>query len=56
MRMVLEARQVGYSVMRLDTVSNLEAATRLCKALGLVRRSAYYGTPVADTIFMKLAL
>jgi GNAT superfamily N-acetyltransferase len=53
---IAEARQIGYAVMRLDTVPKLEAATRLYEALGFVRRDAYYETPVAGTIFMERAL
>jgi putative acetyltransferase len=53
---IMEARQTGYVVMRLDTVPKLEAATRLYESLGFVRRDAYYRTPVAETIFMQLRL
>jgi GNAT superfamily N-acetyltransferase len=53
---IAEARQIGYAVMRLDTVPKLEAATRLYESLGFVRRSAYYETPLAGTVFMELAL
>jgi putative acetyltransferase len=51
-----EARQVGYAIMRLDTVPKLEAATRMYESLGFVRRDAYYETPVVGTIFMELEL
>ena len=51
-----EARQIGYAVMRLDTVPKLAAATRLYESLGFVRRDAYYETPVVGTIFMELRL
>jgi GNAT superfamily N-acetyltransferase len=53
---IAEARQIGYAVMRLDTVPKLETATRLYEALGFVRRDAYYETPVAETIFMERGL
>jgi putative acetyltransferase len=53
---IAEARQIGFAVMRLDTVPKLEAAARLYEALGFVRRSAYYETPVAETIFMERML
>jgi len=53
---VAEARQIGYAIMRLDTVPKLEAATRLYESLGFVRRDAYYETPVVGTIFMELVL
>jgi putative acetyltransferase len=53
---IAEARQIGYAVMRLDTVPELAAATRLYESLGFVRRDAYYETPVVGTIFMELGL
>ena len=53
---IAEARQIGYAVMRLDTVPKLAAATRLYESLGFVPRDAYYETPVAGTIFMELGL
>ncbi len=51
---IAEARQIGYAIMRLDTVPTLEAATRMYESLGFVRRDAYYETPVVGTIFMEL--
>jgi putative acetyltransferase len=53
---IAEARQIGYAIMRLDTVPKLEAATRMYESLGFVRRDAYYETPVVGTIFMELVL
>jgi GNAT superfamily N-acetyltransferase len=53
---IAEARQIGYAIMRLDTVPKLNAATRLYEDLGFVRREAYYATPVVETIFMERAL
>jgi putative acetyltransferase len=53
---ITEARQIGYAVIRLDTVPKLEAATRLYEPLGFVRRDAYYTTPVAETILMERVL
>jgi putative acetyltransferase len=53
---IAEARQIGYAIMRLDTVPKLEAATRLYESLGFVRRDSYYETPVGGTSFMELGL
>lgn len=53
---IAEARQIGYAIMRLDTVPKLEAATRMYESLGFVRRDAYYETPVVGTIFTELKL
>jgi ribosomal protein S18 acetylase RimI-like enzyme len=55
-RMVEEARAIGYSTMRLDTLPSMPAAIRLYEALGFARCPAYYETPLPDTIFMELKL
>jgi len=51
-----EARKIGYSSMRLDTLPIMIGAIGLYEALGFVRRSAYYDTPLNDTVFMELRL
>jgi putative acetyltransferase len=53
---VMEARAIGYAVMRLDTVPKLAAATQMYESLGFARRDAYYETPLAETIFMERRL
>jgi putative acetyltransferase len=53
---IAEARQIGYAIMRLDTVPKLAAATRLYESLGFARRDAYYETPVPETICMERTL
>jgi len=53
---IAQASSSGYSTMRLDTLSFMSSAIRLYQALGFVRRSAYYDTPLPDTVFMELQL
>jgi putative acetyltransferase len=48
-----EARDIGYTTMKLDTLPTIRAATRLYETLGFVRCSAYYNTPLSGTIFME---
>ena len=55
-RLIAEAQEIGYSTMRLDTLAFMHDAIRLYKALGFVRRSAYYDTPLQETVFMELRL
>jgi GNAT superfamily N-acetyltransferase len=55
-RAVSEARSIGYSTMRLDTLPFMHGAMRLYESLGFVRRSAYYDTPLQETVFMELQL
>jgi len=53
---IAEARLIGYSTIRLDTLPSMHAAIRLYEALGFVRCAAYYDTPLVETVFMELAL
>jgi len=55
-RVIFEAKNIGYSTMRLDTLPSMHTAIRLYESLGFVRRSAYYDTPLQETIFMELDL
>ena len=55
-RAVDEARASGYESMLLDTLASMHTAIRLYETLGFVRRTAYYETPVAETVFMELKL
>lgn len=51
---IAEAKIIGYSTMVLDTLPSMDRAIRLYEALGFVRRSAYYDTPLRETVFMEL--
>ncbi len=55
-RIIGDAREIGYSVMRLDTLPFIREALGLYESLGFVRCSAYYETPLAETIFFELRL
>jgi GNAT superfamily N-acetyltransferase len=52
-----EARKIGYSHMRLDTISDrMGRAIELYKSIGFVEIEPYYQTPVDTTKFMELDL
>ncbi len=55
-RVISEARGAGYSTMVLDTLPFMRSAIQLYEALGFVRRSGYYNTPLPETVFMELQL
>ena len=55
--LIEEARKIGYTHMRLDTMpGRMDRAIALYRSLGFVEIPAYYKTPVDTTTFMELDL
>ncbi len=56
-KLIAEAREIGYTRMRLDTVpGKMDSAIAMYRELGFVEAPAYYSTPVTQMIFMDLLL
>ena len=53
---IQEAKRIGYSRMRLDTLPDMVAAQALYRKAGFEETIAYYDTPLASTVFMELPL
>jgi len=47
------AQDLGYDVMRLDTVKSMTAARRLYASLGFAERDSYYHNPLPDVVYME---
>jgi len=55
-RAVRDARDLGYSRMRLDTLARLEEAVRLYESMGFKRIQPYTFNPTEGVLFMELDL
>ncbi len=55
-RVIEEARALGYTKMRLDTLDRLESAVALYQRLGFVRIPAYYVNPIPGVMYWEKAL
>ncbi|MEQ8584403.1 MAG: GNAT family N-acetyltransferase [Thalassobaculaceae bacterium] len=54
---LVAAREAGFGTMVLDTMpSRMGSAVAMYAKLGFVTRSAYYDTPIAETIFLERSL
>jgi putative acetyltransferase len=51
-----EARKIGYTYMRLDTVPSMREAMALYRSLGFKEIAPYRHNPIDGTIFMELTL
>jgi ribosomal protein S18 acetylase RimI-like enzyme len=55
-RIVTEAREAGYSVMRLDTLRTMTAAQDLYRRMGFRDIPAYYPNPLPGVVYLELEL
>lgn len=54
--LIAEARRIGYRDMWLDTLPTMAAAQQIYAATGFEPAGAYYESPVAGTVFLRLRL
>jgi ribosomal protein S18 acetylase RimI-like enzyme len=55
-QLIAEARRIGYTKMRLDTIGTMVEAIRLYRSLGFREIKPYYNNPIPGAMFMELDL
>lgn len=53
---IIEAKNLGYKEMLLDTLPSMVAARRMYRAFGFEEVEKYYESPIEETSFMRLML
>jgi ribosomal protein S18 acetylase RimI-like enzyme len=53
---VVEAKQLGYRRMVLDTLGSMTTPLKLYRGLGFRDIEPYYHNPLEDVVFLELAL
>ena len=56
LRILDDARAIGYRELKLDTLAMMTAARALYASLGFRECDAYYHNPLGGTVYMSLAL
>ena len=54
--LMADARALGYRELKLDTLARMTEARALYSSLGFEESDAYYHNPIADVVYMRLAL
>lgn len=56
LEIIAEAKSLGYSRMRLDTLPSMDEAQTLYQSLGFKIIRPYYDSPIEDMVFMEIDL
>jgi ribosomal protein S18 acetylase RimI-like enzyme len=54
LRLINDARRIGYRAMRLDTIASMERAMGLYRSLGFKEIPPYYENPIPNAVYFEL--
>lgn len=52
-KLVNKAKELGYDIMKLDTLQKLQAAIHLYKQYGFIETTSYYENPLPGVVYMQ---
>ena len=52
-RLLEAAKELGYDIIKLDTLSKLQPAKQLYKQYGFIETTSYYTNPLAGVVYMQ---
>lgn len=55
-QLLITAKELGYSNIKLDTLQRLQPAIQLYKKLGFIESEAYYKNPLSEVVYMEKEL
>ena len=55
-QLITDAKEIGYTLMRLDTLNTLTSAVTLYRKLGFVQTDPYYHNPYEGVVYLELLL
>jgi putative acetyltransferase len=55
-QLLITAKDLGYTKMKLDTLQRLQSAIQLYKKLGFTESDAYYKNPLEEVVYMEKEL
>lgn len=55
-QLIADAKRLGYTKMKLDTLQKLQPAIQLYQQFGFIETTAYYHNPLASVVYMERQL
>jgi putative acetyltransferase len=55
-QLLKDAKRIGYTVMKLDTLQKLQPAIMLYRQFGFAETTAYYQNPLPGVVYMEMKI